>query len=336
MVSAPFAQDTTNTQSRIRPVNLSTDLAPLADLIELVFADSMDSGGRAALREMRMLSKFGPGLNVLARVNDLALGINLGYVWVEDGRIVGNVSIYPAHLPPELGSVWIVANVGVHPNYQRRGIARQLMHISMAQIRERGGTAAVLQVDYNNHPAITLYRQLGFYEERAFTSWRRTGTSRMPPPLEHATAVITRRRGTEWRAELSLAERVRPSGSGGLGWLRPAHPRFFRQGLWGRLNDMFSLRQFERLVIRSEDEREVVAALWIDNSLGAAVRLTLMVDPRFAGQYDEALLNTAIRRFGGDTMTIEHPRDDVSAAQALERYRFYQQRSVIHMRWTVR
>ena len=71
-------------QDGVRPVNLRTDLRPLADLIELVFADSMDSSGRSAVREMRYLSQLGYGLKLIARMNELALGISLGFVYIMD------------------------------------------------------------------------------------------------------------------------------------------------------------------------------------------------------------------------------------------------------------
>ena len=74
----------------VRPVNLRTDLRPLADLIELVFSDSMDSSGRSAIREMRFLSQMGYGLKLIARMNELALGISLGFVYIMDGKLVGN------------------------------------------------------------------------------------------------------------------------------------------------------------------------------------------------------------------------------------------------------
>ena len=113
----------------LRPVNLRTDLAQLADLIELVFADSMDQGGRAAVREMRYLSKVGIGISLIPGFNDLTQGINMGYVWIADGKLVGNVSIYPASRPNR--NTWIIANVGVHPDYQRRGIATGMMEASI-------------------------------------------------------------------------------------------------------------------------------------------------------------------------------------------------------------
>lgn len=65
-----------NVSAGLRPVNLRTDLAPLADLIELAFADSMDNSGRAAIREMRTLSRVAPGLGALLNVNEVAPGVD--------------------------------------------------------------------------------------------------------------------------------------------------------------------------------------------------------------------------------------------------------------------
>jgi ribosomal protein S18 acetylase RimI-like enzyme len=322
----------------MRPINLRTDLAPLADLIELVFADNMDSGGRAALREMRYLSRIGPGLRVLSRINDLALGINMGYVWVADGQLVGNVSIYDStHWPRELGKPWIIANVGVHPEYQNRGIGRRLMLASMNFIRQRGGTAAILQVDVDNNAARHLYRSLGFVEERAWITWRRSSSIRLPPEKPEAeTVFISRRRHKEWKDEMALARRIRPQSQGGLGWLRPLHIHRFRRPFWQIAGDWLSLRGMERLVIRSsDDDSRLVASMWIESTFAGKTDLTLLVDPLFQGIYDDALIGTAVRRFGRSPLVIEQPSDETATAEVLERYRFVRQRSVMHMRWDV-
>ena len=42
---------------------------------------------------------MGYGLKLISRLNDLALGISLGFVYVMDGALVGNVSVYPAGYP---------------------------------------------------------------------------------------------------------------------------------------------------------------------------------------------------------------------------------------------
>lgn len=315
----------------LRPVNLRTDLAPLANLIELTFADSMDSNGRAALREMRYLSKMGPGLPLLSRMNTMATGINLGFVWITDGKLVGNVSIYPTTFPRDMGRHWIIANVGVHPNHQRRGIARQLMQASMEMIQDKGGSA-ILQVDIDNHSARELYRSLGFIEERAWTSWRRAGSSIQVPPLE--TDVHVRRRyRSEWQDELALAQQVCPQARGGLGWLRPTHRTEFHRSFLQQIGDWLNLRTAERLVIRPSEENILGASLKVASSVGGSTRLTLLVNPHFRSFYDRIMLNTAVRRFGRTSMTIEHPHDDAIVTQILEEYHFKPQRTVIHMRW---
>jgi ribosomal protein S18 acetylase RimI-like enzyme len=332
VIKARFYQNPVQAAEGLRPINLRTDLAQLADLIEQVFADSMDSGGRSALREMRYLSRMGPGLRLLSSLNDLTLGINMGYVWIANGRLVGNVSIYPADWPRQLGSAWIVANVGVHPDYQGRGIARQLMNASLELIRQRGGQTAILQVDVDNHRARGLYRSLNFIEERAWTTWRRPGSLRPPEASTSANTFIRRRRRREWKDELALARRIRSQAQGGLGWLRPLHPDQFRHSLAQTLSNWINLRGVERLVIRSANDNRLLASLWIETGLASKTRLTLLIDPLFRGIYDDVLLNTAVRRFGRATLTIEHPGDDFVTSEVLEKYHFFPQRQVIHMR----
>ncbi|MDX1990832.1 MAG: GNAT family N-acetyltransferase [bacterium] len=333
MVTLSGATVPAKTISGIRPVNLQTDLAPLADLIELVFADSMDSGGRAALREMRAISKMGLGTRLLSRLNETTLGINLGYVWVENDRLIGNVSVYAAHWPSNLGSAWIIANVGVHPDFQGRGIARRLMIESMRMIQRRGGTAAILQVDMENHVARHLYRSLGFIEERGWTTWRRSSYSRVPLLPDGSEAFITHRRRGEWQDEMRLAALTRQEERGGIGWLRPLHERYFRKSPLSLLNDWASLRGVERLVVRAGNPERLVASLWVESGFAMRTLLTLLVDPQVQGTVDEALLNTAVRRFGRSPLSIEHPSEDMAANELFERYRFVRQRSVMHMRW---
>jgi ribosomal protein S18 acetylase RimI-like enzyme/muconolactone delta-isomerase len=322
----------------IRPINLRTDLAPLADLIEVVFADSMDSSGLAAVREMRSLSKMSAGINMLAGINDLAQGISLGFVCIADGKLVGNVSISPAAWAETPGKTWIITNVGVHPDYQRRGIAAQLMYACMDLIRERGGETALLQVDMHNDTARRLYRRLGFVEERAWILWRRPGSIRIPPPLENRSAYITRQRRGEWRAEYELAQRLRPAHLGGIGWQRPLRLSLFRKSLLRRVVDWVNFRSEERLVIRSLDEQHILASLWVESMfLSGSTQLTLLVDPDYLGRYDETLINLAVRTYATNrgTLLLEHPADETITSDILRDYHFRPQREVMHMRWDV-
>lgn len=319
----------------MRPVNLRTDLAQLADLIEMVFADSMDYGGRAAIREMRAMSHMGVGLSVISHLNELAMGVNLGYVWVDGQRVVGNVSVFPAQWHASLGTAWIIANVAVHPDYRRQGIARRLMRASLDLVRQREGKHAILQVAYDNQHAIELYESMGFVRERAFTTWMRD--SRTPPPRVDALTdvFITRRRRSEWQTEHQLVSRLRPFEQGGIGWLKPTHESLFRRTTLQRLMNWFSLSTLERLVVHTPDKKDIIASLWVDNSVGSMrVNLHLFAPPQAVEVQANALLHNALRRFRTANIVLEHPADDEPANALLHSLRFQKHRTVWHMRLT--
>ena len=332
-VRAKLLAPTVAADDGLRPVNLRTDLRPLADLIELVFADSMDSAGRGAIREMRFLSQLGYGLKLIARMNDLALGISLGYVYVTDGRLVGNVSVYPAQYPKEMGETWILANVAVHPDYQRRGIAGRLVAASLNMIRQRAGARVILQVNYENEPALRLYEGQGFVFERAWRIWRRSGFVRAQATLAPGLPVAGLK-GKEWAAELDLARAARPNSRGGIGWLKPVHASGFYCPWWKRLLRLISLSGTERLVIRDQNTREILASCWLERAAGfSSARGWLFVSPEVDhGTYIEALLDYVVSRDERSTIHFEHPRDDAIANDLFKRNGFKISRELWHMR----
>jgi len=317
----------------LRPVNLRSDLSPLADLIELVFADSMDSSGRSAIREMRYLSHLGYGLKLISRLNDLALGISLGFVYVVDGALVGNVSVYPAGYPKELGETWILANVAVHPDYQRRGIAHRLVDACLDMIRRRAGARVILQVSTDNIAAQRLYERLGFRYERAWRLWRRSGFIRSPALAAPAYSVA-HLRGEEWKAEYKLAQAARPNAQGGIGWLKPVHQSRFTIPAWKRLLRLLSLSGLEKLVIRAESGREILASCWLENAASFSnVRGWLFCAPELDhGPLAEALLNNVVSRYDRSTIHIEHPLDDTTVNNLLKHHQFKVSRELWHMR----
>ncbi len=326
----------------IRPVNLRTDLGALADLIEVAFAETMDSNGRAAIREMRALSHLGGLTSLMSVNNDLIQGMGMGYVYMEGDKLIGNVSIYPATLPPGghqwYGtSAWLIANVATHPDYRGRGVARRLMQTSLdsIQARNRGKRPlALLQVEERNHAARSLYERFGFRSERIWTHWRRSSMTRTPSVPADPRFYITQRRRGEWHAEYALALRARPPERGGVNWLRPTFLGLFKPSLMRAINNFTNLRSVEHLVVRSEHE-QLRGALWIESAIAASsLQLTLLIDPDYAGVYDDALIAYAARRFGSrSALTIEHPADDEVTNVLLARYHFQKQRSFVNMRW---
>ncbi len=57
-----------------------------------------------------------------------------------------------------------IATLAVHPQFRRRGIARQLIIISLQAAAEEGARSALLEVRAGNTGAIRLYQELGFVE----------------------------------------------------------------------------------------------------------------------------------------------------------------------------
>ena len=55
-----------------------------------------------------------------------------------------------------------IMNVAVHPDCRRQGIAENLINTLVAELKNRGCHALLLEVRASNTPAITLYEKLGF------------------------------------------------------------------------------------------------------------------------------------------------------------------------------
>lgn len=315
----------------LRPVNLRSDLGELADLIELVFSPGMDRAGREAVRDMRLLGRS--GLAVLPGMGDVVQGMGQGYVWVEQGRLVGNISLFVSNRPQ--ADTWLIANVGVHPDFRRRGIGDRLVAAAVAQVRRRGGRLALLQVDCDNEAAQRLYQRRGFHVERAWTHWRRDASIRSLPEVEAGPARIANLRRGEWQAEYDLAQRLRPRERGGLGWQRPLRRDEFRRPLSRRLNDWLNMRGQERLVLRAQDDGRLLASLWIDHGLlTASTQLTLFADEQRRPAHAATLLASAVRRhgIGRQSLLLEHPADEEDVTGVLRQFFFRPLRRVLHMR----
>jgi len=150
-----------NIETGIRPFDIGHDLRPVAELIADAFAHELDSHGNAALREMRIMSHIGGFLKLLNRSTGEFDDVFGGFVWVEHGRVVGNVTVQRAD---STGSRWQIANVAVAPAYRGQGISRRLMNRALEHIAASGGQWAVLQVYARNTVARNLYDHMKFEE----------------------------------------------------------------------------------------------------------------------------------------------------------------------------
>ncbi|GAB1420670.1 hypothetical protein MASR2M15_07800 [Anaerolineales bacterium] len=322
-------QKSQTSQKFIRKVNLRTDLAALADLIELAFANVMDASGRGAIQELRALNAMGLGLVPLARFNGLASGISNGFVWEEDGKIVGNVSLYPAKLRSKQPSTWIVANVATHPAYQRRGIAYELMQHSLRALKQEKIEVATLQVDYKNEGAQKLYARLGFEYESAWKTWRRTyshTSARVTSDLYRARSI----KASEWEKEWEVVAQRRPNDKGGIGWMIPTELALIQPPFWKRVMNLLSLSQRQAYVSQRIHSKKFESVLWAEKLFGYGYyKLTFF--PSIIEEANESVLHYALSQHDDASFIIEHPYFDVETNRLLEDYRFKVNREMWHM-----
>ena len=318
----------------LQPVDLARHLGGIANLIELCFGAELDASGRGLIREMQFLSRTGPALRVLQALMLGQQPWNLGFVWVESGRVVGSVSTQPS--VPRSKS-WLVANVAVHPDYRRHGIALALMRATLDLVRGQGGLEAILQVDDDNLAAVSLYRQLGFARVTTRTNWVRAGYS--TPPAFEASRFDVRLRGPgEWADQLALASLVRPEG---LEWAQPLSALVFRPGLRKTIEQFFSGRTDEHWVVTDPEapaDLPLAGSLIITGGTGDGDRVVLLVHPRYHGQLEQPLLVRALRRLGNRPWPVrtEYDADDETTAAVLTNLGFQARRVLRWMRADIR
>lgn len=222
-----------STDHHLRPFDVRRDLGAIADLVEVCFADTLDSEGERYLQQMRSAA-HNAGFLRWASVSAEWASVPLsGYVWEEDGRLIGNLSLIPFHVGTR--RYYLIANVAVHPEYRRRGIARALTAQAVAHAKQRGAPAAWLHVRANNLPAVTLYESLGFVERARRTTWHSSPDWAPTPPPTGIT--VGPRRSQHWGIQRLWLERSYPSD---LTWHLPLNLSALRPGLVAGVYRFFS------------------------------------------------------------------------------------------------
>ncbi len=183
-----------NAVKNIRAFDLRRDLKPAANLIELCFSDSLTDDGRRYLRNMRAAADVGSSAHWSALASIRGSFPLSGYVWEIAGEIVGNISMIPfIHQGRRL---YLLANVVVHPDYRKQGIARKMTQAAMEKLKRMRVRDVWLQARENNPAAVHLYTSMGFTIQSRRTTWkiRADGIQgSLQPDIQ-----ITRRFGSQW------------------------------------------------------------------------------------------------------------------------------------------
>jgi ribosomal-protein-alanine N-acetyltransferase len=126
--------------------------------VDLLPATLRDLGAVWALER----ACFGPDAWGLLDIFSSLIGPGVRLKAVSAGRLVGFVMGDPR---PRQGFAWI-ATLGVHPDFQRRGIGARLLAAAEARLAT---PRLKLTVRESNAPAIALYRKFG-YEQTSVLS----------------------------------------------------------------------------------------------------------------------------------------------------------------------
>lgn len=214
-----------NEHPNIRPLNVLRDLPAVADLIELCFSSTMDNDGQRYLSDMRRASHDDSFLKWASHMTETASLPLVGYIWEQDGRIVGNASLIAFR---DRGKrIYLIANVATHPDYRRRGIGRALTERVMQQARAKNASAIWLHVRDDNPGAIKLYESLGFQEIARRTTWQATPDRSLSMPRSDIQVIA--RQPRFWPLQLDWLRRIYPEA---LNWYHSWNFNALQPGLW--------------------------------------------------------------------------------------------------------
>jgi GNAT superfamily N-acetyltransferase len=216
----------------LRPLNALRDLSAVADLIEICFSSTMDSDGRQYVQDMRRVGKDNSFVKWANRATETTSLPLTGYVWEENGRIVGNTSLIPFRYNKQ--RVYLIANVAVHPDYRRKGIARALTQRAMQHARDKKVENIWLHVRDDNPGAIDLYKQLGFVERARRTSWQ--AHTDPHAVILQTDFIVTGRHPNDWPTQLDWLLQHYPDS---LAWHRNWSFTSLRPGFWNWLYLLF-------------------------------------------------------------------------------------------------
>jgi len=310
------------TNSHLRPLNAIRDLPQVADLVELCFSHNMDPEGESYLRQMRRASRDQNWLERAAVNAENAASVPLtGFVWEQEGRIVGNASLI--NFRHHGKRIALVANVAVHPNHRHRGIARAVTERAMAHARDHKADALWLHVFPDNTDALDLYADLGFKERARRIIWTAEGDPMLN--VFPAKANVVARAPRFWPQQREWLTRLHPDE---LAWYRSWDFSALAPGFWNWLYLLFvdiNLRQWASV---TNDQLQAVLA-WTPN--GARYEpLWLALGPNPDSDALTGLLVHARREVGRRRLLLEHPVGPWD--EAIQSAGFRAERTLVWMR----
>ena len=319
--------------SGLRLLDPNRDLYQIADLIEESFAGEFGQMGLAAVRDLRLMAGLSPLLWILTRTSSEFRDAFTGFVWVDNKKVVGNISLNRAKAN---SNRWHIANVAVAAGHRDRGIGRRLVESGLDYIKARDGEWAILQVRDDNVPALRIYDSLGF--ERLFA----TTELYLEGPFDGVAMAdtpdgyqIRTCEPEDWQQIHDLTIAVTPAMER---WLRGFKLSEFRRSTVGRLRDMVNraLSGTRKIRLCATQGGTVVACILVKSEgWGGDIHLRLHVHPEHRGELEHALVSQAmatVRVRTDHRANADHPADHSEGVLALKNMGFKERRTLITMR----
>jgi ribosomal protein S18 acetylase RimI-like enzyme len=311
MTSVPLPARS-HVSEHVRPLNILRDLPRVADLIELCFADNMDGDGRSYVRQMRRASRDASFMRWASNAIESASMPLSGFVWEQDGRIIGNASLVPFRHKGK--RVYLVANVATHPEHRRKGIARILTERAMQHARQRGGDELWLHVRADNPGAVQMYTDLGFVERARRTTWRASKSEQTAPvtpshsdyasglPAHTRVLTVTKRHSRFWPQQLTWLNQLHPEE---LGWYRSTNWNRLKPGLWNWLYRVFVEFDLRQWAVQKDGHLQGIL-IWMPTTRSSL--LWMACAPNADSESITFLLRKAQQDLGHhQNLTLEHP-----------------------------
>ncbi|MFH1084693.1 MAG: GNAT family N-acetyltransferase [Chloroflexota bacterium] len=272
----------------VRPFDPRRDLDALATLIQECFGADLAATGSSMVQEMREMALWGPLLGVAQHITPILSG----FVWVEEGRLIGNASLTRER---EVDG-FILSNVAVTAAYRGRGIASALVDAAIAAARSAGARKIELQVRTGNALAGGLYARREFVH---YDTLHELSVRGSPWPVVLGDPAPTGLRPARWGDGARLYDLVTASTPHAALRHHPVRRDRYRRGLWWYLGEPWALgmegrARFE-LVAPAGAGLEaygcVTTQLW-----RGPHELQLWVRPEARGRWERPLAEALFRR----------------------------------------
>jgi len=300
----------------ILPFDPGRDLGAVARLLEEAFREE-NAMRFSQVPLMRELGIFAWMLNYSP-----AFPENIsGFVWAEDGKIVGNLT-----LTRDEGWTdrYFISNVAVQRDYRRRGIARQLVRAALDELRAHSAHWALLNVRPNNQGAIKLYQELDFEEIEMRGEWQLTSPLTPLPKREGNKSLYPLR----WSDRGTAMELLRATVSDKVKKLRKQemHPYwlYWEDRLTEIITDFFIGQRTRRW--KMQQDGKLVALVTVQGQrIFSPHRFQIEVRPDFRGRVEDQLVAFAMNElavFSARSVRVNGTSTHPELIAALERNGF--------------